>query len=120
MPTICIASSSTGSLPDLLSFHDAHGVLDILVIAAIDDAGRHHVLGLDLGHALVVGDAADGDVAVGDHADESAVAGDRNGADIELAHSLGDGVDRGVGRNAFDALMHHVFHFHGGLLFTTG
>jgi hypothetical protein len=49
-----------------------------------------------------------------DHADEGAVAGHGNGADIELAHFLGDRVDRGVGRNACDALMHHVFHFHGG------
>src|SRR6476659_7785155 len=31
---------------------------------------------------------------------------------------LGDGVDCGVGRNACDALMHHVSHFHRELLFT--
>jgi hypothetical protein len=37
---------------------------------------------------LIVGHAADGNVPVGDHADELAVGGDRNGADIELAHSV--------------------------------
>jgi hypothetical protein len=95
------------------------GVLDVLVVAAIDDAGCHHVLGLDLGHVLIVGHAADGDVPVGAHADELAVGGNPNGADIELAHSLGDCVDRGVGRHAFDALMHHVFHFHRELLWAS-
>ena len=39
--------------------------------------------------------------------------GDRHGADVELAHSLGDGIHGGVGRDAFDALVHHVLHFHG-------
>ena len=33
---------------------------------------------------------------------------------------LGDGVDRGVGRHARDALDHHVFTFMGELLFTSG
>src|SRR6476660_3275004 len=104
---------------DLLSLHDADGVLDVLVVAAIDYAGCHHVLGLDLGYVLAVGHTADGDVTVCDHADELAVGGNRNGADIELAHSLGDGVDRGVGRHAFNALMHHIFHFHRELLWTS-
>ena len=93
---------------DLLSLHDVHGVLDVLVVAAIGDAGGHHVLGLDVGNALVVGHTTDGNVPIGDHADERAVGGDRNAADIELAHSLGDGSDLGLGRNAFETLMHHV------------
>ena len=116
MPIICIASSSTGSLRICFPFM-MHGVLDVLVVAAIDDAGGHHVLGLDIGNALVVGHTTDGNVPIGDHADEGAVGGDRNAADIELAHSLGDGSDLGLGRNAFETLMHHVFHFHGQLLF---
>ena len=59
MPIICIASSSTGSLricfPFMMHGVMMHGVLDVLVVAAIGDAGGHHVLGLDLGHALDVG-----------------------------------------------------------------
>src|SRR5262249_40903872 len=53
------------------------------------------------------------DVAVGDHADQLVVLADRNGADVVVTHQFGDFGDRGVGTDPVDALVHHVFDFHG-------
>src|SRR4029077_8631593 len=95
--------------PDLLALHDTHGILDILAVAAIDDAVGRGVLGLHLSWILATGHAPNTRVAVGDHADQRAVLGIRDGADIELFHLFGDRAHRGLRRNAFDAFIRHVF-----------
>ena len=118
MPTIrFFLRSMTGRPANLLSLHDARGILHILPVEAEDDAFRHHVA---RGRGLRIepcGKAAADDVAVRHHTDEAIVLADGDRADVVVLHQARELLDRRAGINPLHAPVHCALYFHGRLPF---
>src|SRR5262245_44050427 len=106
--------TENGQPPDLVFLHDAKRVLGLAIVAAENHVAAHHVLRLDGGEVLAIGERSDGDVPVGHHADGFAALTHQHRADVVVAHLLGNGLKLGIGGDVLGALVHHVFDFHDG------
>src|SRR5207247_2004559 len=77
--------------PDLLAFHLAAGLLDVVLRRNDRDLRAHHVLGRLAPGIMPLGNAADHEVAVGDYPDHcAAVFNDRDEPGVFLLHLPGD------------------------------
>jgi hypothetical protein len=88
--------------------------VEVLIVVAISDLGRHHIADPAFGTAAHA-DAADRDIAVGDHADQAVIVGHRQQSDAERRHRLRGILQRVIGSAELNLRRHRIGNFHVGL-----
>ena len=93
-------------VPDPRAENVRHDLVDLLIIAAKDDALGHHVARRQLVDVAAVAYAATDDVAIGDHSDEPIILANGNRADVEFAHLLRNLSDGRLRADPLCTLVH--------------
>ena len=81
-------------------------LLEVGVLAAVEDALAHDVPRLEVVEVLAIGNPAADDVAVRYHADEAIVLADGHRADVVLPHQTRELADGSIRRDPLRPLVH--------------
>ena len=99
---------------DLLFFHQLGRLSNVLILETVDEVGGHYVTHLNQCRVTPRRGRPHRNVAVSKEADQLIAVTDRQDADVERAHLLGDFLQQRLRAHDLRVVSHYFFHSHSG------